>query len=270
MRKSLVLGMILLVGGAAQATVVDFEEFFIRNNNSTITTPWDTDMGITENGAEDGFSAMTPRSGQKVGYGTNAFNNFELNDLHTVDWERVTGPLNKWAYLNIWVTDGLGNYAIIASENDYRGDNFSVIDEWKVFEFGGTSGNLNWLFDSGVATQGGAGPNNQYLLRDGARVTLADLSNNVKVYSGPGVGAPGVGTGAPQGNFGFNLIWGDTAANFTDGPYALRDLTVEWNTVGGIAPYEAGALAPVPEPATMTLLGLGLAGLVVRSRRKRA
>lgn len=256
MKKIVILGLALVLGSVAQATIVDFEGFRIRNHNGTITAPWDANLSIVENAAGDGFSAMTPESGQKVGYGTNAFNNCQLNTVGTVTWDKVAGDVNI-SYLNIWVTDG-SNYAIISSENEYRGTNFGTRNEWKIFEFGGPAGNLNWLFDAGVGSVA-----SQYLQLDGANATLNDISDNVYIYSGPGVGAPGVGTGAPQGGFGFNLIYGDTQANFI-GAYHLENLEV---TVKGVV-YEAGA--PVPEPATISLLLMGLGGLVASQRRKRS
>jgi hypothetical protein len=215
---------------------------------------------VQENLDGDGFVASTPRSGQKVGYGTSAFNGLQLNDLVTVDWDKVTGPLNLTAYLNIWVTDGLGNYAVISSENDYRGETFATRAEWKIFEFGPGS-DFDWLFDSGDGTRV-----DQYLQRNGSNVTLADFSDDILVFAGPVGPTLGVGTGAPRAGYGFNIIWGDTAANFTNGnPYEVDNVMVKWNSTV----YTAGdPNAPVPEPATMTLMGLGLIGLVVRSRKR--
>lgn len=262
MKKSMILGLALLAGSVAQAATVDFHAFNIRNHNpgGTIVPPWDTDMSIIENAAGDGFSAMTPRSGQKVGYGTNAFDGCELNDLVSVDWTKVSGAANV-SYLNIWVTDGT-NYAVISSENDYRGTDFATRDQWKIFEYGPTSG-FDWLFDAGVGSRSGS----QYLQLNGSNATLADISDDVKIYAGPVGPTAGVGTGAPRGGYGFNLIYGDTASNFV-GAYHLENLTVTLNK--GAGPEVFAASAPVPEPATISLLLMGLGGLAARARRKKA
>ena len=259
MKKSVILGMALLTAGAAQAVVVDFDDFYIRNGNGTIVAPWDGDLYVQENAEQDGFVASTPQGGQKVGYGTSAFHGFQLNDLQSVDWEKLSGPANLTAYLNIWVTDGT-NYAVIASENDYRGENLSTRTEWKIFEYGPGS-DFDWLFDSGDGTR-----SSQYLQLNGVNATLADLSDDIVVFAGPVGPTAGVGTGAPRAGYGFNIIWGDTAANFTIGnPYEVDDVVVQWANQN----YEAGdPNAPVPEPATMTLLSLGLAGLIARSRKR--
>jgi len=262
MKKCMILGLALLAGSVAQAATVDFHAFNIRNHNpgGTIVPPWDTDMSIIENAAGDGFSAMTPRSGQKVGYGTNAFDGCELNDLVSVDWTKVSGAANV-SYLNIWVTDGT-NYAVISSENDYRGTDFATRDQWKIFEYGPTSG-FDWLFDAGVGSRSGS----QYLQLNGSNATLADISDDVKIYAGPVGPTAGVGTGAPRGGYGFNLIYGDTASNFV-GAYHLENLTVTLNK--GAGPEVFAASAPVPEPATISLLLMGLGGLAARARRKKA
>lgn len=259
MRTSGLLGLALVVAGMAHATVVEFDTFNIRNNNGTTTSPWDGSLYIAENGDGDGFVASTPLAGQKVGYGTSAFDGMKLNELSTVDWDKISGPAGLTAYLNIWVTDGT-NYAVISSENDYRGTDFATRAEWKIFEFGPGAG-FDWLFDSGTG-----GRVNQYLQRNGANATLADLSDSILVFAGPVGPAAGVGTGAPRGGYGFNIIWGDTAANFTNGnPYEIDNVFVEWS---GQEYYAGNPSAPVPEPATMTLLGLGLAGLAYRARKR--
>lgn len=278
MKKSLVLGLALLAGGTAQAAqIVDFEAFNIRNNNSVplpdrINSPWDGDLYVAENGDQDGFVASTPQGGQKVGYGTSAFDGFQINDLNTVDWDKISGPANLTAYLNIWVTDNAGNYAIISSENDYRNTAFNAREEWKIFEFGGTAfsdvdpnNNFNWLFDSGTGGRDGS----QYLTNSTSpgslRVTLAELSNNIVVFGGMPYLSQGVGSGAPQGGFGFNIIWGDTAANFTNGnPYEVDNVTIKWNSVD----YAAGAVVPIPAAAPLGLLGMGLIGLARKLRKK--
>lgn len=190
----------------------DFFTFNIRNTNSSILAPWDADVILSENAAGDGFTFKTPRGGQKVGYGTKFFDGLKINALESVNWNWISVPASNGIvpYLNIWVTDGLGNYAVISSENNYRGTNFGTRREWKIFEYGPSKTNFNWLFDSGTGARDGA----QYLTLNGQRVTLSELSDRI-VIGDPGVyPATNVGTGAPRAGSGFNLIWGDTQQNF--------------------------------------------------------
>lgn len=209
----------------------DFHTFFIRNNNGTIVAPWDADITLEENAAGDGYKFGTPRSGQKVGYGTNFFDGVKINTLESVNWNALSGMQGGIiTYLNIWVTDGT-NYAIIASENVYPGTNFTTRTEWKVFESAGNPCNgacpaLDWLFDDGSA----AGRSNQYLLDDGVNTTLGALGDNIVIGSPPSFVSPFIGTGAPRGGYGFNLIWGDTQANFLQPVGQMNALTI---TVAG-------------------------------------
>ena len=200
----------------------DFMVFNIRNNASTILAPWDADILMAENTMGDGFSYSTPRAGQKVGYGTDFFDGQKLNSIQSVNWTLISGNSGIVPYLNIWVTDGLGNYAVIASENNYVGSNFSTRTEWKIFEFGSSKTNFNWLFDSGTGARDGA----QYLTLNGSRINLSQLSDRI-VIGDPGIyPSSNIGTGAPRGGYGFNLIWGDTQANFVLKSGQIGGLTV--------------------------------------------
>lgn len=209
----------------------NFVAFYIRNNNlvplaERISAPWDTDMSIEENAQGDGFAAVTPRGGQKVGYGTSFFDNLPLNTVQTVNWNKLSGQTGLVSYLNIWVTDGT-NYAIIGSENDYRAQPFATRQEWKVFEYDANV-SLDWLCNGTGGTRDAA----QYLNCGGVRATLSDIPSNVVILSPNMSPAPAyVGTGAPRAGYGFNLIFGDTQANFTGGPYALDNLSI---TVAGV------------------------------------
>ncbi|GAA5133237.1 PEP-CTERM sorting domain-containing protein [Thalassotalea piscium] len=178
-------------------------------------------------------------------------------DQHpSTNWTTDPNAVGNHPYLNMWVTDG-SNYAVISSENAYMGTNFQTRLEWKIFEFGPSS-NFDWLFDSGTG-----GRVNQYLQKDGANVSLADFSNNITLFNGPIGPTAGVGTGAPRGNFGFNVIFGDTAANFTNSAgYFIENLTV---TVGQ-STYEAGNVSTVPEPSTLAIFALGVLGLSLRRK----
>lgn len=271
--KATALGAVaglMMLGAAApvSATVINFETFKIRNANGQgltpieqISAPFDADLSIVENAAGNGFAAMTPRAGQKVGYGTSFFNGTKLNAFQTVNWDKVSGSTTAAIpYLNFWVTDGI-NYAVIAAGDDYRGtdflDNSTTPPTWNVYEFNTTVGDLNWLFGgSGTTTRVG-----QRLLLDGDGVSLADFDDDVVLFEGAPFGSTGVGTGAPQGGFGFNVIFGDTQANYV-GEYAIENLTV---TVDGQV-FAAG----VPEPGTLALFGIGLAGLGAIRRRTRS
>ena len=179
-------------------------------------------MLLTENVAGDGFLYSTPRAGQKVGYGTDFFDGQKLNSIQSVNWTLLSGNSGIVPYLNIWVTDGLGNYAVISSENNYVGTNFSTRTEWKIFEYGPSKTNFDWLFDSGTGARDGA----QYLTLNGSRINLSQLSDRI-VIGDPGIyPSTNVGTGAPRGGFGFNLIWGDTQANFVLKSGQIGGLTI--------------------------------------------
>ncbi|HEY9114132.1 MAG TPA: hypothetical protein VIN10_05490, partial [Bacteroidales bacterium] len=207
----------------------NWETFYIRNTNGSITAPWDSDIVLTENAGGDGFSAATPQGGQKVGYGTSAFDGVKVNTIEQVNFDKLSGSPNApIPYLNFWVTDGV-NYAVIAcGATDYRAQNLLILNEWPVYEYN-TAVDLDWLFDAG---DGSAGPNwsGHQLLLNGVPATLGDLGNDIVLFAGPDYSSPGIGTGAPRGGFGFNIIFGDTQSNYI-GSYQIGNLSV---TIDGV------------------------------------
>ncbi len=234
--------LLFLLSSTVMAAYIEFDAFSIRSGGTIVEH---------SNGS---VTYSTPNGGQKAGYGTNYFDNQGLGSILSVDFNTVSGPSNINPYLNIWVTDGT-NYAVISSENDYRGTDLQTRNEWKVFETDFNS--LDWLAASGTVTRDGS----QYLNINGSRATLGDLASNAALtILDPGTYlSPLIGTGAPKGGYGFNIIWGDTATNYL-GVYSFDNLSINGELVAG---------NPVPEPATMILFGIGLMGLAGINRRKK-
>ncbi|QDU35131.1 hypothetical protein KS4_32110 [Poriferisphaera corsica] len=232
---------------ATTAYAMDFDAFVIRNANGTGDVP-----AITENATGDGAKCETPLGGQKVGYGTSHFDGQTFGSIGSVSFDWVAQPGETVApsiipYVNVWVTDGAGNYAVISTENDYRGSDWSTWSQFKVFETDmDNAGDLDWLLGGNAANR-----SSQYLQKsDGlggwVNVTGADLAG--LIIADPGTYPAPIGTGAPKNGTGFNIIWGDTATNYA-----------------GIYEYENLVVTEVPEPASLALLGLG--GLALLRRR---
>lgn len=202
-------------------------------------------------------------SGEKAAIGSNDLNGMTLGSITTLAITRYddrtlfpagSGPAVA-PYLNIWITDGLGHYAVVANEPsnpDFQplysnGYNLSFADlsdkVAKIFE----TNDKSWL------------PNN------GVGLTWADLATFV--IQAPSVaqltaGWDGLGTGAPRElgtnvAYGVNWVFGDTLSNYVSGD--------DGYIVGNVR----FAATTVPEPATVALLGAGLVGLGLVRRRRR-
>ncbi len=258
LKNIVALSLAAFVSSAAQATsLADFEAFNIRNHNGSITTPWDGNLSILENAAGDGFSATTPDSGQKVGYGTHAFDGMQVNQLQSVTFTRDPGSVDKLPYINLWVSDGVaGNYAILSLGGDYRGDDFSTgTQNWLLYEYN-TANNIDWLFSGGTNTLVG-----HQIKHNGSLINLADINSGVTLSSPSGSYPSYVGTGAPRGGYGLNIIFGDTAANYL-GAMNISDLTVTHNGT------EYCASNAVPDQgSTLALFGFALVGVLSLRRR---
>lgn len=202
--------------------------------------------------------------GQKAGLGSSDIDGSTLGSITQLKIDRLddrnrfvagSGPA-VGPYLNFWITDGFGNYAVVANEPSdanfqplYSGGydlDFSDLSDKvaKIYE----NNDKSWL------------PNN------GVGLTFADLANFV--IQAPTVaeltlGWAGLGTGAPRElttnvAFGVNWVFGDTLSNYVSGDegYVVANASVE------------AAANAVPEPTTIVLSGLAMLGIAAVRRRK--
>jgi hypothetical protein len=225
-RFYLCLLTLLLVAGAAwaQGANVDpgWDAYVIRNG--TTSPPNIVDRPGLGAGV---IEIQTWENGQKAALGTNLVNGVTVSALGSLHIDRLDNIATSGSpygpYFNIWVTDGAGNYAVLANEpsdGEWAADPFFVPD-WnflktkrcKVYEttgLVGTAPGTSW-----VATAVGSA----------TAITFEQAGNLIitppppSYFSMPGTG---VGTGAPREigtnvAYGFNWMFGDTAANYVSG-----------------------------------------------------
>jgi len=247
------LAFTLLGVSAVQAA---FSPFIIRNGSTTSTPPLILPNIAYVPGATE---FVINEGGQKAGYGTSQIDGQQIGDIqrwaitrHDDESRFAAGSGPAVApYINLWVTDGAGKFAVIANEpsdpafqalynNGWDLDWNDIKDKpAKVFE----NADKTWLPNNGVGLT----------FQDVASYTIqapsvAELTTG---WAGLGGGAPRtLGTNVA---YGFNWIFGDSLANYVSG--------MEGYVVSG---------ASVPEPATLALAGAALVGLFATARRRAA
>lgn len=258
-----IMGCFAIVSVASAST---FDSFVIRESGGN--APGILPNNVYVPGATE---FVISAGGMKAALGSDDINGYSIADITQLsitrhdDTTRFTagsGPAVA-PYFNMWVTDGGGNYAVIANEpsnpafqalftSNMDGSKTYDLDyadlsntAAKVFETPGWNSNSSW-----VHTMFGAGP-----------FTFADLAT-LEIAPPPAAYiqnvANGVGSGAPdvlgtELAYGFNWVFGDTLSNYVSG-------------AEGYVVSNFSAVA-VPEPTTLVLGGLGLALLVARRRR---
>lgn len=253
MRKLLIAcGFVALVSGLQGASATQIWETFVIREGAGGAPVIQSRNDIAPGAVE----FLITESGQKAGWGTQTANGLKVGDLFDIFITRLDDVSRfspgsgaaRGPYINIWVTDGLGNYAVIANEPSNAewqpGDNQWAIETFaelstkvvKVYESNGWVGSVSTFAD--VAHLTVAPPPTSY---------LPDTN-----FTKTGI----VGTGAPRNmydgtTYGFNWVFGDTLSNYVTGDegYIVADPNV------------------VPEPATVALLSGGAMALARLRRR---
>jgi len=243
--------MIAALGALAVATPAHaaFVAYEIRN------TPTIDDLG------GGSYEIIIDGGGDKAALGSNDINGATLGSIGSLGIDRSddetrfsngSGP-NVAPYLNFWITDGAGNYAVVANEpsnpafqplyNDGYDLTFADLADKtaKIYE----NDDLSWL------------PNN------GLGLTFADLAAfTIMAPSVLELATPwaGLGTGAPRElgtdlAYGVNWVFGDTLSNYVSGDdgYIVSNARV----------------SVVPVPASVLLLGSAVGLLGLRGRRRK-
>lgn len=205
-------------------------------------------------------SGWAGRTGQKAFLTTGALNGLKVGDITEFSWDFVSGYWGN-AYFNIMVEDVNGFRAILApSSNSAASTGFNA------------AGLAFAVFEAEVGWTGTAAT--------GFNAATWDQVKDLTISPGPFTEFPDTLTGdatAQNDAVYQESNWGDWAGLWGNSDWADHGVLVTFGQSTGTATpetvinnFKLSYNQPIPEPATISLLLLGVGGLVARNRRKQA
>jgi hypothetical protein len=244
------VAVLLIAGSTAFATDIPGWSSFVIRNNSGSVAPTISDY------SGGGKLFQIGLTGQKAGWGTNLVTGVRIGDIQSIGITRDATVTGCGPYMNFWVTDGHGGYAVLSNEPSHTAEwtgsspyntTWDVLrnaTSW-VYEASSTGG---FVLPNGTTTKSnlGAGTSPHLTFNDFANYRIA-----VPTSHWGGTGAPDDLNAGSYTAYGVNWVFGDTQSNYLGG-YLVSNPFV------------------VPEPGMLSLLiaaGVCSAAYICRRRR---
>lgn len=236
-------------GSALAGDVPGWHAFVSRNATSDGTPPSITDH--PDGGKVFGIT----KGGQKAAWATSLLDGTRIGDIQTLSIVRDPSVTGYGPYMNFWVTDGLGGYAVLANEPSHTSEwlpGTPYNTTWDILQNATAwvyevSGSVGFKLPNGNTTYTNlpAGTPNPFTFGNFANYLISPPTTHWG-----GSGAPDDLNASTYTAYGFNWVFGDTQSNY----------------IGG---YLASEPSAVPEPGTAVLLLAGAMGFWFYKRRRR-
>jgi hypothetical protein len=199
-----ICAVVLLIGSMVSAAdVVGWNAFVIRNSTAGDIAP------VISDDPGGGKVFAIALGGQKAGWGTNNMNGKTVGDIKAISITRDPSVTGWGPYINIWITDGSGRYAVLGNEP-------SNVGEWTP----GTAYNITWDVLKDATAKVYETNGQPFTLPAGSTYTFSDFAGYT-IATPPshwgGTGAPDDLLASSYTAYGVNWIFGDTQSNYVGG-----------------------------------------------------
>jgi hypothetical protein len=220
-----ICAVVLMVSSMVWAAdVAGWNAFVIRNSNVGNIAPVISDP-------VGGKLFQIVLGGQKAGWGTNNMNGKTIGDIQLMSITRDSSVTGWGPYMNFWVTDGRGGYAVISNEPSNTGEwttGTAYNTTWDVLKNATTwvyevSSSIGFKLPNGVTTYTGIPAGTvtpHFTFNDFAGYIIATPTSHWG-----STGAPDDLNAGSYTAYGVNWVFGDTQSNYLGG-YLVSNPTV--------------------------------------------